>query len=231
LALPISLLKESHENFWLPEGYYLALQFEQGWLVVMITGAEPSNMRPFSLGGVSADGNLSAWNEVKDSSNRKYLEPIKEAFIKHIFWGVSPAKAKVFFQYPSRADRWSLIAVTRSITEDIGYVNGEMSPFDGPFSKKSEIFTVYQLYPTFNIHNPTNDRMVDVKLNFEVMTYTYKIITDKKLIEQFLSGEKRIRKHTVGGIDPSPATCPDWLVKLYKHGDENLFKFTRDLGY
>jgi len=232
MAQAISLLKESHENFWLPEGYYLALQFAQGWLVVMIRGAEGSNMRPFSLGGVSADGNLSDWNEIKDASDRKYLMPHKEALLKQIFWGVSPAKAKVFFQYASRQDRWSLIAVTRTLTGDIGYVDGEMSPFNGPFSKKTQFFSVYQLYPAFNIHNPTNDRMLDVKLNFDVMTYTYKIVTDKKLIEQLLSGERRVTKHTVGGIDPQPATCPDWLVKLNKAPDgSDLFAYTKELGY
>jgi len=232
MAQAVSLLKQSHEDFWLPEGYYLALQFAQGWLVVMITGAEGSNMRPFSLGGVSADDNLSAWNEIKDASDRKYLMPHKQDFLKQIFWGVSPAKAKIFFQYASRQDRWSLIAVTRSLTGDIGYVDGEMSPFNGPFSKRTEFFTVYQLYPSFNVHNPTNDRMLDVKLNFDVMTYTYKIITDKKLIEQLLSGERRVRKHTVGGIDPLPATCPDWLVTLNQTKEkEDLFQYSRDLGY
>lgn len=228
MAQQIALLQESHEVYYVPEGYYVALQFEQGWLVFMVTGAEPSNMRPFSLGGCSALSNLSDWNEVKDSSNRRYLEPTKEAFFKQIFWGVSPPKARVFLQYPSRADRWSLIAVTRSLTGNIGYIDGEKSPFNGPFSRKTEIWTVYQLYPTFQVYNPTNDRMLDVPLNFDVMNYTYKIITDKKLIEAFLTGERRVKKHTVGGIDPKPATCPDWLVKLVS---ADLLKYTRDLGY
>lgn len=228
----VSLLKESHENYYLQEGHFVALQFSQGWIVVMITGAEPSDQRPFSLGGVSAQSNLSDWDEIKDSSNRKYLEPTKEDFLKQIFWGVSPAKARVFFQYPSRQDRWSLIAVTRTLTGTIGYIDGEMSPWDGPFSRKTEIWTVYQLYPAFNIYNPILERMLDVKLNFDVMNYTYGIIKDKEMIRQFLSGERRVRKHTVGGIDPSPATAPQWLEKLNKTAEgEDIFKYTRDLGY
>jgi len=232
LAQAISLLKESHEDQWLQEGHFVALQFDQGWLVLMMTGREPSNYKPFSFGGVSALSNLSDWDEVKDSSNRRYLEPTKEGFIKQIFWGVTPPKARVFFQYPSRQDRWSLIAVTRTLTGAIGYVDGEMSPFNGPFSKKTEIWTVYQLYPAFNIYNPTNARMLDVKSHFDIMNYTYKIVTDKVAIREFLAGERRVRKHTVGGIDPRPATCPDWLVKLNIAPDKtDLFKFTRELGY
>jgi len=232
MAQQVSLLKESHENLWLQEGHYEALQFEQGWLVVMLTGREHSNLRPFSLGPLAALGNQGDWDEVKDSSNRKYLEPTKEAFLKQTFWGVSPAKARVFFQYPSRQDRWSLIAVTRTLTGAIGYIDGEMSPFNGPFSPKTEIWTVYQLYPAFQSYNPTNIVMPDVKLHLDIMNYTYKIITDKAAIRDFLAGERRVRKHTVGGIDPRPATCPDWLVKLYVAPDKtDLFKYTREQGY
>jgi len=232
MAQAVSLLKESHENFWLQEGHFIALQFEQGWIVFMITGREHSNLRPFSLGGCSALSNLSDWNEVKDSADRKYLQPTKEAFLKQAFWGITPAKARVFFQYPSRQDRWSLIAVTRTITGDVGYIDGEMSPFHGPFSPKTEIWTVYQLYPAFQIYNPTNDRMLDVKLQFDLMSYTYKIITDKAAIRDFLAGERRVRKHTIGGLDPRAATCPDWLVKLNKAADgTDLFKYSRELGY
>lgn len=227
-----TVLKESHEAHWLQEGHFVALQFGQGWLVIMITGREHSNLRPFSLGGVSAAGNLSDWDEVKDTSNRKYLEPPKEQFIKQIFWGVSPAKARVFLQYPSRQDRWSLIQVTRTLTGAIGYIDGELSPFNGPFSPKTELWTVYQLYPALNVYNPTTERMVDVAMNFDIMNYTYKIITDKDAIKAFLSGDRRIRKHTVGGIDPSPPACPAWLEKLNVDADKApLFEYTKELGY
>lgn len=222
----------SHEEEWLTEGYYLALQFSQGWIVFMITGREGSDLKPWSLGGVSADGNLSDWDEVKDASDRKYLMPHKQALIKQIFWGAKPAPAKVFYQYPSRQSRWSLIAVERTITGDIGYVDGKMSPFDGPFSKRTEIWTVYQLYPGFQIHNPTTTRMLNVLMNFDVMTYTYKIITDKAAVKEFLQGARPVRKHTVGGIDPAPATAPDWLAKLNVTADgEDIFAYTRSLGF
>lgn len=228
----ISLLQESHENLWITEGYFLALQFAQGWIIFHITGREPSNLKPFSLGGCSALSNLSDWNEVKDSSDRKYLMPHKEGLLKQVFWGLTPAKVRVFFQYPTRQDRWSLIAVTRTLTGDIGSIDGEKSPFNGPFSKKTEIFSVYQLYPAFQVYNPTNDRMLNVLMNFDIMTYTYNIVKDKTMIQEFLAGERRIRKHTVGGIDPAPATCPAWLVKLNKtKDDEDIFAYTRSLGY
>jgi len=232
MAQAISLLKESHENLWLQEGHFVALQFAQGWIVFMIQGREHSNLRPFSLGAVASQSNLGDWDEIKDASDRKYLMPTKEAFLKQTFWGVTPPKARVFFQYPSRQDRWSLIAVTRTLTGAIGYIDGDMSPFEGPFSSKTEIWTVYQLYPAFQIYNPTKLAMLDVKLHFDVMNYTYKIVDDKAMFREFLAGERRVRKHTVGGVDPAPATCPDWLVKLNVAKDKTeLFKYSRELGY
>jgi hypothetical protein len=206
------LLKESHENLFLKEGHLLALQFNQGWICFRITGAEQSNLKPFSLGAVAAAGNLAAWNEIQDANNRRYLMPPEGRWLNQIFWGVNKPKVRIYFQYPSRQDRWNLLAVQRTITGDVGYVDGEMSPYDGPFSVKSQIFTVHDLYPAFNVYNPLPDAMDNVCLNFDIMRYSYVIVSDRELIRNVLTFKKPGKVHTVAGIDPSPAVCPDWLV-------------------
>lgn len=207
------LLKESHENYYLREGYLLALQFSQGWACFRITGWEPSNVRPYSLGAVAAASNLASWNEIQDGSNRRYLDPPEEYWLNHVFWGINKPKARVFFQYPTRQDRWSLTAVQRAITGDVGYVDGEMSPFDGPFSVKTQMFAVHELYPAFQVYNPLPDAMDNVMMSFDVMRYSYALIKDKDLISEILTAKRTARLYTMGGIDPSPARMPDWLYQ------------------
>lgn len=209
-----TLLKESHENLFLKEGYLLALQFEQGWAAFRILGWEPSNVKPYSLGAVATVSNLAAWNEIIDSSSRRYLMPPEQYWINHIFWGVNKPKARIYFQYPSRQNRWSLTAVERTISGDVGYVDGEMSPYDGPFSIKTQLFTVDELYPSFNCYNPLPDAMDNVMMNFDIMRYSYAIIKDQDLIHDILTLKRPARLHTVAGIDPQPASMPDWLEKL-----------------
>jgi len=208
------LLKESHENLWLKEGYLLALQFYQGWAVFRITGWEPSNVKPYSLGAVAATSNLASWDEITDASNRRYLMPSEEHWINQIFYGVNKPKARIYFQYPTRADRWNLTAVQRAITGDVGYIDGEMSPYNGPFSVKSQIFTVHELYPAFQCYNPLPDAMDNVMLNFDIMRYSYVLIKNRDLIRDILTLKHPAKLHTVAGIDPQPARMPDWLSDL-----------------
>lgn len=210
----VTLLKESHENLWLKEGYLLALQFASGWCCFRILGWEPSNVKPYSLGAVAAASNLAAWNEIADADGRRYLMPPEEHWIYHSFYGVNKPKARIFFQYPTRQDRWNLVAVQRTITGDVGYLDGEMSPFDGPFALKSQLFTVHELYPAFQCYNPLNDAMDNVMLNFDVMRYSYVLIKNRDLIKDILTLKRPGRLHTVAGIDPEPAKIPDWLSKL-----------------
>ncbi len=209
-----AVLKESHENYWLKEGYLLALQFDKGWVTFRILGWEPSNVKPYSLGAVAATANLAAWNEITDAGPRRYLMPPEEQWIYHSFYGVNKPKARIFFQYPTRQDRGNLVAVQRTITGVVGYIDGEMSPFDGPFALKSQLFTVHELYPAFNCYNPLPDAMDNVMLNFDVMRYSYAIIKNRDLIREILTLKRRGLLHTVAGIDPQPARIPDWLNDL-----------------
>jgi hypothetical protein len=208
-----TLLKESHENLFLKEGYLLALQFDEGYVVFRIDGYEPTNLKPYSLGAVAASSNLAAWNDIIDSGSRHYLMPPASKFINHVFWGINKPKARIFFQYPTRQDRWSLTSVERVITGDVGYIDGEMSPFNGPFSMKTQIFTINELYPAFNCYNPLPDGMDNVLLNFDIMKYTYTVVKNKDVIRDVLTLKRPGRIHTVAGVDPQPASIPDWLKK------------------
>lgn len=211
--MQVTLLKTSHEDLWLKEGYLLALQFSNGWAVFRITGWEPSNVKPYSLGAVTAGKNLDSWDEITDGT-RRYLNPPEKHWINHAFYGVNKPKARIYFQYPTRQDRWNLVAVQRTITGDVGYIDGEMSPYDGPFSLKSQLFTVHELYPAFQCYNPLPDAMDNVMLNFDLMRYSYLLIKSRDLIRDILTLKRPGRLHTVAGIDPSPAKMPDWLSKL-----------------
>jgi len=213
--LPLTaILKESHENYWLKEGYLLALQFATGWICFRILGWEPSNVKPYSLGAVAAGLNLAAWNEIVDAGGRRYLMPPEERWIYHTFYGVNKPKARIYFQYPTRQDRMNLVAVQRTITGDVGYIDGEISPYDGPFTLKSQIFTVHELYPAFQCYNPLPDGMDNVMLNFDIMRYSYVIIKNRDLIRDILTLKRPGRLHTVAGIDPEPCRVPDWLRDL-----------------
>ncbi|GAH72633.1 unnamed protein product [marine sediment metagenome] len=113
----------------------------------------------------------------------------------------------------------------RTITAGVvGYIDGEMSPFDGPFSAKSQLFTVHELYPAFQCYNPLPDAMDNVMLNFDIMRYSYVIIKNRDLIHDILTLKRPARLHTMGGIDPQPARCPDWLSSLVS---SDLLKYSQ----
>lgn len=215
--MSVSLLQKSHRDWFLEEGWLLALQFREGWVVSRIKGVEDSNLDPWNLGSCSALSNLDEWDEVKDSEARHYLEPHVKTQIKHIFWGVSPPKARIFKQYPTRVDRNSLLDIARTLTGDVGYVDGDESPFDGPFSKRTELFTVKDLYPQFQVYNPLSRDMNYVVMNFDIRIYTYNLMKERNLIKDCLLGQRRCRKHTVGGIE-EPAPIPAWLKDLVTPG-------------
>jgi len=56
--------------------------------------------------------------------------------------------------------------------------------------------------------------MDNVMLQFDTMKYTYVIVQDRNLIKELLVGQKKVRKYTMGQIDPNPMGIPNWLSKL-----------------
>lgn len=208
-----AVLKTSHEDLFLQQGWLLALHFAEGWACFRIVDLEWANLEPWSLGAVLAGANLVDYDQVQDVNANHYLEPYDTKLIYHSFWGVTPAPARIFVQYPGRTDLGSILSAPRILTGDIGYVDGHTSPFWGPYSKKTELFTVKERYPQFQALDPTGDNFANVMVNFDQRHYTYQIITDRALIKDMLVGSRTVKKYTMGPASSKTMTIPDWLQK------------------
>ena len=231
--MDVSLLKTSHEDLFLDQGRLLALGFYEGWACFRITHREWANLNPWSLGtAIAGGGNLAAWNEVQDALARHYLEPHSELLIYHSFWGVTPVRARIYVQYPPRSEVGSVLAVPRVITGDVGYIDGEKSPFDGPYSIATEMITIREKFPAYQALNPLLDAMDNIMLNFDQMHYMYTIIKNKDLIKSMLVGNNsRVKKYTMGPAWPNATTIPDWLKKAVGKAADgtDLLAYSKDV--
>jgi hypothetical protein len=212
------VLKKSHEDKFLEQGYLFVLQFAEGHVVARVVGRTWSNLKTWSLGACAAKSNIAAYDEVQDTLNRHFLEPQNSDIIYHSFWGITPAPARIFVQYPARTNVGSMLQIDRLVAPaggflaDVGYIDGRQSPFNGPFSHDTEIFTVKEQYPAFQAYNPLNDNMSNVMLTFQQMQYTYQIIKDAAIVKAALLGTQRATKYTMGPVYKTMA-IPDWLSK------------------
>lgn len=211
-----TVLVESHERKYLEPGFYFALNFYEGWFVGRVTGRTWANLQPWSLGFCAAGGNLTAYDEIQDTQSRHYLEPPKteRELIYHSFFGVTPASARAKLQFPVRNDLGSMIEINRTLTDNVGFIDGKKSPFWGPFSDVTEFFTVNETYPAVDIYNPTGDGFTNVKLNIDQRQYSYELVKDKALVKTLLVGQARVKKYTMGTINPQPMKMPLWLQTL-----------------
>jgi len=207
------------------------LGFFEGWVCFRITHREWANLKPWSLGGVAAGGNLAAWDEVQDALARHFLEPHNQLLIYHSFWGVTPVRARIYVQYPPRSEIGSVLAMPRIITGDVGYIDGEKSPFDGPYSIATEMITVKEKFPAYQVFNPLGDAMANVMLNFDQMHYMYTIIKNKDLIKSILVGSNsKVKKYTMGPTWPNATTIPDWLSKAVGKAADGTDLLSYSLG-
>ncbi len=207
-------LKRHHEDYYLDQGWYFALSFNEGWFVGRVVDRMWSNLEPWALGPVASLGNLAAYDDVEDTNARRYLDPFKEEIIYHTFWGITPASARIKWQNPIRQDLGSMLDKTRALNDQVGFIDGYKSPFHGPFSTATELFTVKERYPAFNVLNPTGDAMPNVMLNFDQRQYTYTVVRDKTAVKDLLVGNRRVKKFTMGTADPQPMKMPLWLMNL-----------------
>ena len=209
-----SLIKTSTEDLFLEQGWLLALGFKEGWILARIQQEGWSNLQPFSLGAIAAGGTLAVDNTLMDAAQRRYLEPAHEQLIYHSFWGITPAPFRVKMQFTPGEMIGSMVDVNRTATDDVGFIDGDQSPFYGPFSRKTELFTILQRYPAINGFNPTADPISNAMLNIDQRQYTYEIVRDIALIKACLVGSQKVKKYTMGRPYPGPMTIPDWLKKL-----------------
>lgn len=209
-----AIVQTSHKDRWLDQGWLLALQFYEGWVCFRLQGRQWANLRPYVLEtDLAALTASSEYDEIKDSESRHYLEPHDEGLIYHTFWGVTPPKARIFTEYPPRSPLGSMLSSARTDTGAVGYIDGDDSPWDGPFAPETEIFTVKEKYPQYSAYNPLNSAMNEVRMYFDQVQYTYQIVRDRDLIKDILIGSRRSRKFTMGLSWPKPTTLPDWLKK------------------
>jgi len=206
-----AILKTSQEELFLQSGHYLVLHFSQGYACFRVTDVEWANLEPWPLGAVAALSNLTDYDQVQDANANHYLEPLDNLLIYHTFWGVTPATARIYVQYPGRADLGSILSTPRTITGDIGYIDGHKSPFWGPMSRATEVISVKDKYPQFQVYNPTGDDYVNVMMNFDQRHYRYQIIRDPGLIKDLISGKQARKLYTMGGAWPNPMDVPQWL--------------------
>jgi hypothetical protein len=216
---------ESHETLYLKQGWYFALGFREGWLVGRVTQKTWSTLQPWAFGPVAAGGNLAVFDEIQDNSSRHFLEPYQPGIIYHSFWGVTPSQAQVKWQYPVRTDLGSMLNVARTLTDNVGIIDGYKSPFWGPYNDATELFTVKDQYPAFQIYNPTSDPITNVMLNIDQRQYTYSVVKDKQLIKSLLTGDRQVKKYTMGTV-PLQLEAPGWLVELVT---ADIFKYTLDV--
>jgi len=216
------MIGKTIEDMWLEAGYYLALQFDNGWHVVRMLGRERTSLKNYNLKYNStttthATGTTTAdWDEPTDSQNRKYLEPEDnhKDQLYQIFWGGSPVSADIrfFTQFISRQDRGSLTG-TRAVPGDVGFIDSEVSPYNNP-SVQTKLFTIYDRSPVFKAYNATLNTQT-IHMNFHVMKYLYEVIKDKNLIKELLApGQRRCEKYTMGGIDRM-ITPPEWWSQKF----------------
>lgn len=206
-----TVLVNSHESRFLDQGWYFALGFREGWFVGRVVQKTWATMFPWALGPLAAGGNLAAFDEIQDNSQRHFLEPYKEDIIYHTFWGVTPSQAQIKWEYPVRTPLGSMLNIARTLTDNVGIIDGHMSPFWGPFSSASELFTVKDQYPDFQAYNPTSDPIANVQLAFEQRQYTYQVIKEPTLIKELLVGNRKVTKYTMGTV-PLQLETPGWLV-------------------
>ena len=223
-----SVIVPSHESYFLEQGYFFALGFKEGWMVGRVKQKTWATLQPWALGPVAALGNLAAWDEIQDANSRHYLEPYNPDIIYHTFFGVTPTQAQIKLQYPVRTDIGSMLSIARTLTDGVGIIDGYKSPFWGPYSEATELFTVKDQYPAFNIYNPTNDAIVNAMLNFDQRQYTYEIIKDRNLIKDILVGTRRVKKYTLGTL-PLQMDTPGWLVDRINKLDSGLLKYSNDV--
>jgi hypothetical protein len=225
------ILEQSQEEKFLESGYLFALHFAEGWLVGRVIDKSWSNLEPWSLGAVAAGANLAAYDEVQDTLNRHFLEPPQPNTIYHTFWGVTPTPARIYVQYPTRTNLGDMLAVDRLLVPsvppgtnlaDVGYISGKHSPYNGPFSIQTELFTTKDQYPAFQVFNPLTTPMSNVMLAFQQMQYSYQIITDQNLIKSVLVGSQRCKKYTMGPSYKLMA-IPQWLQQLVT---DNLLNYS-----
>jgi len=199
----------------LKPSWYFGLLFNQGWVFARVLAREFTKISPYPLGSLAALSNLTDWNAIPERgvvSPRYLLMPQKQALIYQYFWGVTPPDVRIFKQFPPRTDI-GIIIDRLNLAGDIGYLTGRDTPYFYP-SPKTEQFTVYEMYATYQARNPVNQAVRNVLMNFEICKYTYEWVRDPTMVKDFIDDRRKVHKFVMGPPD-EPTSAPQWLVTDY----------------
>jgi len=200
--------------------WYVGLLFEEGyWFVQLIRQQQLTRFMPYTFNSdavIVANG-TSGWETPTDANARRYLEPQEEETIYQFFTGLAPSSAQLYLQYTQRVDRMNLIT-PRPVPGQIGFWDGESTKYRDP-SPETELWTVRDIYPHFNVANVTDTNMPKeshvIVSSFWITPYTYKVVSDKAKISQFLKKDKPATIVTMGDGD-RPIKAPAWLLSNYQ---------------
>lgn len=210
------MLEIEKKSFIPKENHYVGLLFDEGyWFVQIIRRQQLTVYAPyqFNSGAKVAAGGTSGWETPTDAAGRRFLEPQEQESLYLIYTGIAPSTTKLYLQYSQRVDRMNLIT-PRTVPGAIGYWDGLSSSYQDP-SPRTELWTLYQLYPHFNAENPDvvgEDKMLET--SFFITPYTYRVVKDLNKCLAFLKGEKPATIRTMGDGD-RPLGAPAWLKSEY----------------
>jgi len=204
----------------LDQGYILGLGFDEGILFVEITAREPKYFE-YEFEKIDPKSGLSEWNDLAKDSRNRYLEPVDKNQIYQIYYGIKPTAAWLYMKFPSDIDRWTFIDQI-TIGKPNGALPGDLSPYEKP-SIATELFTLKDVYPKFQIYNPTDEPITPV-MRVIGMAYEYLIIRDKKLIREYIEGKRRRKLYYLGGVSPH-TMAPQWLKSI--DGVIDLLNFSK----
>ena len=204
----------------LDQGYILGLGFDEGVLFFEIMSREPKYFE-YTFDTIDAGSALSDWTDMPKDSTRRYLEPTDKKQIYQLYYGIKPTAAWLYLRFPSYTDRWTLIdQIIPGNTN--GALPGDLSPYEKP-SIATELFTLKDIYPKFQIYNPTDEAITPV-MRVIGMSYEYIVIRDKKAIKDYLEGRRRRKLYFLGGNEPH-TKAPQWLVSI--NGIRELLSYSK----
>lgn len=193
----------------------MSLLFDEGYFTFQILRKQQLTVyKPYQFTSgvaVAAANTASGWETPTDAAGRRHLEPQEEETIYQFFTGLSPSFAKIYLQYTQRVDRMSLIT-PRTVPGVIGFWDGFNTLYEDP-DPKTELWTLYQLYPYFNVENPDSAATI-IQTSFWVTPFTYKVIKDKTRALKFLRKELPATIRTMGD-GYRAIKAPAWLTSEY----------------
>lgn len=206
----------------LNQGHILGLGFAEGILFVEIMSREPKFFE-HTFPTLGPNEGMADWDTIPKDNTERYIEPTETTIIYQFYYGLKPSTARLYFRFPSKTDRWTLIDPI-DLDSPNGGLYGEWSPYDDP-SVITELFTLKDVYPAFKVKNTTPETITP-KIRFIGMAYEYEIVYDKDLIKDYIEMRRRRKLYYLGGTAPH-VKAPNWLIQ--SKGVRELLEYSREV--